>query len=114
MPGSQRSHGEGYVALFRNRLSGRGVYLFDEPEAVLVPVRQIECLQSVREAEKRGDAQFVIAAHSPFGMAYPGATVLHLTPFGLMERSFQQTEHFQVLGEFYKAPAGFMNTIFDE
>ncbi|WP_156480313.1 AAA family ATPase [Acetobacter tropicalis] len=54
------------MALFRNRLSGRGVYLFDEPEAVLAPVRQIECLQSVREAEKRGDAQFVIATHSPF------------------------------------------------
>ncbi|MCG4274125.1 AAA family ATPase [Acetobacter senegalensis] len=54
------------MALFRNRLSGRGVYLFDEPEAALSRVRQIECLQSVREAEKRGDAQFVIATHSPF------------------------------------------------
>ncbi|WP_237934256.1 AAA family ATPase [Acetobacter senegalensis] len=102
------------MALFRNRLSGRGVYLFDEPEAVLASVRQIECLQSVREAEKRGDAQFVIATHSPFVMAYPGATLLHLTPFSLMERSFQQAEHFQVLREFYKDPEGFMNTIFDE
>lgn len=102
------------MALFRNRLSGRGVYLFDEPEAALSPVRQIECLQSVREAEKRGDAQFVIATHSPFVMAYPGVTLLYLTPFGLMERSFQQAEHFQVLSEFHKAPDGFMNTIFDE
>ncbi|MDN7353583.1 hypothetical protein [Acetobacter senegalensis] len=63
---------------------------------------------------KTGDAQFVIATHSPFVMAYPGATLLHLTPFGLMERPFQQTEQFQVLGEFYKAPEDFMNTIFDE
>lgn len=47
-------------------------------------------------------------------MAYPGVTLLHLTPFGLMERPFQQTEHFQVLSECYKAPEGFMNTIFDE
>ncbi|CEF40573.1 hypothetical protein ASN_1203 [Acetobacter senegalensis] len=102
------------MALFRNRLSGGGVYLFDEPEAALSPVLQIECLQSVREAEKRGDAQFVIATHSPFVMAYPGATLLHLTPFGLMKRPFQQTEHFQVLSECYKAPEDFMNTIFDE
>ncbi|MCC6104616.1 AAA family ATPase [Acetobacter sp.] len=102
------------MALFRNRLSGRGVYLFDEPEAALSPVRQIESLQSVREADKRGDAQFVIATHSPFVMAYPGATLPYLTPFGLKERSFQQTEHFQVLSEFHKAPEGFMNTIFDE
>lgn len=102
------------MVLFRNRLSGRGVYLFDEPEAALSPVRQIECLQSVREAEKRWDAQFVIATHSPFVMAYPGAPLLHLTPFGLMERPFQQAEHFQVLSEFHKAPEGFMNTIFDE
>ncbi|MCG4260507.1 AAA family ATPase [Acetobacter senegalensis] len=83
------------MALFRNRLSGRGVYLFDEPEAALSPVRQIECLQSVREAEKRWDAQFVIATHSPFVMAYPGAPLLHLTLFGLMERSFQQTNIFR-------------------
>ncbi len=64
--------------------------------------------------KKRGDALFVIATHSPFVMAYPGAPLLHLTPFSLMERSFQQAEHFQVLREFYKDPEGFMNTIFDE
>ncbi|GAL97737.1 hypothetical protein AA0312_1741 [Acetobacter tropicalis NRIC 0312] len=91
-----------------------GVYLFDEPEAALSPVRQIECLQSVREAEKTGGRAVCHRDPFPFCLAYPGATLLYLTPFGLMEHPFQQTEHFQVLGEFYKAPEDFMNTIFDE
>ncbi len=112
--GAERSHGEGYLELFRTRLSRRGVYIFDEPEAALSPVRQIEFLRIVRSAELRGDAQFIIATHSPLLMAYPGATLLHLTDEGLLERPFQLSEHFRTLREFYLDPAAFMHAILPE
>ena len=109
---SERSHGEAYLEVFRNRVHGQGVFLFDEPEAALSPSRQIEFLKVLKTAESSGDAQFVIATHSPLLMAYPGATLLHLTDFGLVERSFKLTEHFRVLREFYLEPEVFMDAIF--
>ena len=113
-PGSERSHGEGYLELFRKRLAGRGVYIFDEPEAALSPARQLEFLRIVRDAERRGDAQFIIATHSPMLMAYPGATLLHLTTEGLLERSFLTTDQFRTLREFYIDPTAFMRTVLPE
>ncbi|GBQ22875.1 AAA family ATPase [Tanticharoenia sakaeratensis] len=71
--GTERSHGEGYLEIFRNRISGRGIYIFDEPEAALSPARQMEFLRIMRAAADRGDAQFVIATHAPLLMAYAGS-----------------------------------------
>lgn len=111
---SERSHGEAYLEIFRNRVQGKGIFLFDEPEAALSPTRQIDFLKIVKQAETGGEAQFIMATHSPLLMAYPGATVLHLTDHGILERPFQQTEHFRVLREFYLDPMSFMDAIFME
>ena len=111
---TERSHGEAYLEIFRSRVQGKGVFLFDEPEAALSPSRQIDFLKLVKAAERGGEAQFIMATHSPLLMAYPGATVLHLTDFGILERPFQQTEHFQVLREFYLDPDSFMDAIFTD
>jgi len=109
-----RSHGESYMQIFRNKIAGPGIFVLDEPEAALSPAHQIEFLQMVREAERREDAQFIMATHSPLLMAYPGATLLHLTDFGIIERPFELTEHFRVLREFYRDPRAFMASIFNE
>jgi predicted ATPase len=112
--GSEQSHGEGYLELFRRRLAGRGIYIFDEPEAALSAARQVEFLRIVRTAEQRGDAQFIISTHSPMLMAYPGATLLHLTNTGLVERPLEQTENYQILREFYLNPSAFMLNILSD
>jgi predicted ATPase len=111
---AERSHGEAYLEIFRNRVQGKGVFLFDEPEAALSPARQIDFLKLVKAAESGGEAQFIMATHSPLLMAYPGATVLHLTDFGILERPFELTEHFRVLREFYLDPKSFMDGIFTD
>jgi len=111
---TERSHGEAYLEIFRNRVQGKGVFLFDEPEAALSPSRQIDFLKIVKAAESGGEAQFIMATHSPLLMAYPGATVLHLTEHGILERPFQQTDHFRVLREFYRDPDAFMDAIFTD
>jgi predicted ATPase len=106
------SHGEAFLKLFNAQLDGGGVYIFDEPEAALSPSRQIEFLRMIRTQELNEDSQFIIATHSPMVMAYPGATVLHLTDAGLVEKPFLATEHFRLLREFYADPEGFMDALF--
>ena len=111
-PLGERSHGEAYLEVFGKRIKGQGIFLFDEPEAALSPSRQLEFLKLIHGAETTGNAQFIIATHSPLLMAYPGATVLHLTDRGIIERPFQTTEHFTILREFYRDPTGFIEGIF--
>ena len=111
---ADRSHGEAYLSIFGRYVGGEGIYIFDEPEAALSPSRQIEFLRLMRRAEAGGRAQIIIATHSPLIMAYPGATLLHLTDRGLVERPFQLTDHFRVLREFYLDPDGFMDGVFSD
>lgn len=106
------SHGEAYLNLFGNKLKWGGLYLFDEPEAALSPSRQIEFLRQLRTRELAKDTQFIIATHSPLLMAYPGATLLHLTQDGVVERPYAMTEHFRLMREFYLDPDGFMDALF--
>lgn len=108
------SHGEGYSALFRNKLRDFGVYIMDEPEAALSPRKQVDFVRLLHEKEKTGRNQFIIATHSPFIMAYPGATLLHLTPKGIVEKSYKQTENFKILQEFYYDPKSFMDRVLSE
>jgi predicted ATPase len=37
----QMSHGESFIALRMNRFRGNGLYIVDEPEAVLVPFQAV-------------------------------------------------------------------------
>lgn len=109
---SQQSHGEAYLSVFENRLDDNGIYILDEPETALSPSHQIEFLRMLRRSEMSGRSQFIIATHSPVIMAYPGATLLHLTEHGIVERAFQTTDHFRILREFYADPTGFMDAVF--
>jgi len=113
-PLSERSHGEAYLQVFENRIRQEGIYVLDEPEAALSPSRQIDFLRILKRAEKAEFSQFIIATHSPVLMAYPGATLLHLTNFGIVERPFELTDHFRILREFYADPKGFMEGVFSD
>jgi predicted ATPase len=109
---STQSHGEAYLSVFENRLDDNGIYILDEPETALSPTHQIDFLRMLRRSERSERSQFIIATHSPVIMAYPGATLLHLTQHGVIERPFQMTDHFRILREFYADPTGFMDAVF--
>lgn len=64
-----------------NRFSGQGLYILDEPEAALSPMRQLSMLIRMHELVEQG-SQFVIATHSPILMAYPESTIYSLTQEG--------------------------------
>lgn len=94
-----RSHGEAFMALLLNKLKGRGLYLFDEPEAALSPNRQLAALRVIHQLVK-DRSQFIIATHSPILLAYPNAIILQCDQSGIHEVAYEDTEHFAVTRDF--------------
>lgn len=97
------SHGEGFLALVQNRLNSKGIYLFDEPEAALSPIRIMTLLVEIDRLVKLG-SQLIIATHSPMLMAYPDADIIELTSDGFVHKKFYETEHYIVTKEFLNNP----------
>ena len=95
----EQSHGESFLALLENRLRGKGLYIFDEPEAALSPTRQMSMLVRMHELIA-AESQFVIATHSPILMAYPDAWIYQLGARGLERVAYEETEHFAITRNF--------------
>src|ERR1700758_4030540 len=85
------SHGEGFLRFFNERCQKQGIYIFDEPESALSPSRQIEFLKLMQLMDKSGHCQVIMATHSPFLMAYPNATLLRLSKYGLEPTTVEST-----------------------
>jgi predicted ATPase len=94
-----QSHGEAFMSLLLHRLLGDGLYLLDEPEAALSPMRQLAMLARLHELVILG-SQFIIATHSPIVMAYPGATIYHVSEEGLRTIDYEETDHVIVTRDF--------------
>lgn len=105
-----QSHGESFLSLLQNRLRGKGLYMFDEPEAALSPGRQLIALARIHELV-RLKAQFIIATHSPIIMAYPEATILLIEQDSLREVAYEETEHFQVTRDFLNRPQSMLREL---
>ncbi len=108
-----RSHGESYLTLFQSRFVPSGLYLLDEPEAPLSPLRQLSFLVIMNKmvAQK---AQFIIATHSPILMAFPGAVILNMDGGTVMPVSYSKLEHVQVTKSFLENPERYLNHLFEE
>ena len=106
------SHGEGFMKIFESRFTQKGVYILDEPEASLSPVRQLSFMSLVQEMVKHQQAQFIMATHSPILMAYPEARILQLSDQGIVETAYEDTEHYQVTRNFLANPARMLKVLF--
>ena len=108
------SHGEGFLRFFEERCIRQGLFMFDEPESALSPLRQIEFLKLLRRMERRGVSQVIMATHAPMLMAYPGARLLQLTKDGLTRVRVEDTEHFRLMRELCRDPSSFAERMIDE
>lgn len=99
----EQSHGESFFALMHERFHGNGLYILDEPEAALSPMRQLQLLRRMHQLVKL-ESQFVIATHSPMLLAYPNARILMLDDQGFRETTYRDTEHFRVTRRFFDNP----------
>ena len=103
-----QSHGESFLSLVKNRFSGNGLYILDEPEAALSPMRLLVLISEMRRLVNN-NSQFIIATHSPFLMAFPNATVLELSERGIREVDYKDTEHYKTSKAFFDGPERLMH-----
>lgn len=109
----EQSHGESFLSLLLHRFSGNGLYILDEPEAALSPVRQLSVLSRMNQLVKK-NSQFIIATHSPILLAYPGATIYQITDEQLEKVSYKDTEHYEVTRSFLENPEKMIEILFED
>lgn len=98
-----QSHGESFLAIVQNRFFGKGLYILDEPEAALSPMKQLTLMAEIKSLVER-DSQFIIATHSPILMAFPEADLWELSDRGIERKHFRDTEHYQITKQFLENP----------
>jgi len=112
-PLHQQSHGEAFLSLMVERLSGNGLYLMDEPEAALSPQRQLTFLAALHGLVQAG-GQFIIASHSPIILAYPQSSILQFTADGIAPVAYHQTEHYKVTKAFLTRTDKMLEELFSD
>jgi predicted ATPase len=99
----KQSHGESFLALVQNRFGGNGIYILDEPEAALSPMKLMTLISEISALAKK-DSQFIIATHSPILMAIPHSEILEITESGIKSVRYKETEHYKVTRRFLENP----------
>lgn len=101
------SHGESFLTLFQTRFVPDGLYLLDEPEAALSPMRQLTFLAALKQMVQE-NSQFVIATHSPIILAFPDSQILFFSEGRIREIKYNQLEHVQLMKDFLNNPDSFL------
>ncbi len=104
------SHGEGILSYFGGRFKVKGLYFLDEPESALSPASQIKFLKLLQEMGTEGQAQFIIATHSPILLACPGAQVFSFDSSRIEEVSYEETTHYKIYKQFFANPRTLLKT----
>ncbi len=94
------SHGQSLIAYFKARYKIRGLYLLDEPETALSPKSQLQLVQVLQQASQAGQAQFIIATHSPILLATPGALIYSFDEIPIQPIEYEETEYFEFYRDF--------------
>jgi len=104
------SHGESFLRLLQARFVPGGLYLLDEPEAPLSPIRQLAFMSRLKEMVAQ-NAQFLFATHSPLLMAFPGATILSLDHLPIRSAQYHELEHVTLTRDFLNNPEAFLRRL---
>jgi predicted ATPase len=97
-----QSHGQSLMSFFKSRCQRKGLYLLDEPETALSPRSQIELLDLLITAGETGQAQFIIATHSPILLACPGAVLYSFDGDRITKTAYEETTHYKLYKSFLK------------
>jgi predicted ATPase len=101
------SHGESFLTLFQSRFVPNGLYLLDEPEAPLSPVRQLSFLAAVKDMVEQ-NGQFIIASHSPILMAFPDAVILSFDEGRIQKVAYEDLPHVTLTRAFLNNPQSYL------
>lgn len=107
----ERSHGESFFTFFKARFQPNGLYLLDEPEAPLSPLRQLGFLSLLKEMVEKHNAQFIIATHSPILMAFPDAVILSFDQGNVTQVEYDDLEHVNLTRDFLNNREAFLRQL---
>ena len=105
------SHGEAYLTILQTRILDKGIYLLDEPEAALSPLKQLSLMAFIIEVLKSNKAQFIISTHSPILMGFPDATLYQVQDDGMQAVAYKETDHYRVTKTFLDNPEYYLRHI---
>ncbi len=98
------SHGEAYLKIMDTRIGDKGIYLLDEPEAALSPIKQLSLIFMIMEILKKGSSQFIISTHSPMLMGIPEALIYEIKEDGMQAVQYTETDHYRITKTFLNDP----------
>lgn len=102
-----KSHGESFLELFKSRFVPNGLYILDEPETPLSPMKQLALISMIKDMV-RENAQFIIATHSPILMAIPEATIISFDEYPIREVDYYDLEHVNLTKDFLNNPERYL------
>ena len=98
------SHGEAYLKILQTRIGDKVIYILDEPEAALTPLKQLSLMSFILEVLKNKNSQFIIATHAPILMGLPGATLYEIQENSMQQVSYTETDHYRITKTFLDNP----------
>ena len=98
------SHGEAYLKILQTRIRGKGIYLLDEPEAALSPLKQLSLISFIMGEIKDKNAQFIISTHSPILMGFPNAMLYEILDDSMQQVDYKETDHYRITKNFLDNP----------
>ena len=108
----EQSHGESFISLAENRFGGNGIYILDEPEAALSPMRIMRLMCLMKSLVEEG-SQFIISTHSPILMTFPNAEIFEFSDNGNKKVHYSETEHFMITKRFMDVPEKMLEMLFE-
>ena len=98
------SHGEAYLKILQTRIGDKGIFILDEPEAALSPLRQLSLIFFIIEVLKNPNTQFIISTHSPILMGIPGALIYEIRTDSMEQVPYKETDHYRITSNFLNNP----------
>jgi predicted ATPase len=97
-----QSHGQSLMSYFKSRYQRKGIYFLDEPETALSPKSQLELLNLLKQMGDSGQAQFIVATHSPILLSCPGAEIYSFDSIPIQSIKYEDTDHYLIFSDFFQ------------
>ena len=108
-----QSHGESFMSLVQNRFRSDSLFLLDEPEAALSPLKLMTLMVEISSLIKQ-NCQFIIATHSPILMTFPNALIYEFSENGIVSVDYRQTEHYRITRGYLENPERMLKYLLEE
>lgn len=97
------SNGESALLYFSEKITENGLFLLDEPENSLSPVKQQELTKFIEDSARFFKCQLIIATHSPFLLAMKGAKIYDLDADPVDIKCWTELENVRAYYRLFKA-----------